>query len=77
MDSAKIREATARVVQFFRDNPDKGLVVDKAAVAKLDGGLLCRAEGPKRGGPRYRHAKKRWRKRECSHTWMVFASSPG
>ena len=46
MDSAKIREATARVVQFFRDNPDKGLVVDKAAVAKLDGGLLCRAEGP-------------------------------
>lgn len=46
MDSARIRQATSRVIRHFADNPDKGLVTDKAAVARLQTGLLCRAEGP-------------------------------
>lgn len=46
MDSSRIREATSRVIQFFAENPDKGLVTDKAAVATVQSGLMCRAEGP-------------------------------
>lgn len=46
MEGERIREATARVIQFFASNPDKGAVNDKAAVARVEGGLLCRAEGP-------------------------------
>lgn len=46
MDSERIREATSRVIQFFADNPDRGLVNDKAAVATVHSGLMCRAEGP-------------------------------
>lgn len=49
MDSARIRQATSRVIRHFADNPDKGLVTDKAAVARLQTGLLCRAEGPHGG----------------------------
>ena len=46
MNSSRIREATSRVIQFFAENPDKGLVTDKAAVATVQSGLMCRAEGP-------------------------------
>ena len=46
MSNAHIREAASRVIQFFAENPDKGPVNDKAAVATVQSGLLCRAEGP-------------------------------
>jgi uncharacterized OsmC-like protein len=46
MSGERIREAMTRVTQFFRGNPDKGLVTDKAAVAKIERGLICRADGP-------------------------------
>lgn len=46
MSNAHIREAASRVIQFFAENPDKGPITDKAAVATVQSGLLCRAEGP-------------------------------
>lgn len=46
MSDTRIQEAIARVTQYFADNPDKGAVSDKAAVATVQGGLVCRAEGP-------------------------------
>lgn len=46
MDSDRIREAIGGVTQFFASNPDKGLVTDKPAVARVQSGLMCRAEGP-------------------------------
>lgn len=46
MDTARIRDAVSGVLQYFADNPDKGPVADKAATATVQGGLVCRAEGP-------------------------------
>lgn len=47
MDSAHIQHAIAQVTQFFREHPDRGPVTDKAAVATVQSGLVCKAEGPR------------------------------
>ncbi|CAM5788528.1 OsmC family protein [Ottowia pentelensis] len=46
MSHERIQESIVRITQYFADNPDKGLVSDKAAIATLQDGLACKAEGP-------------------------------
>jgi uncharacterized OsmC-like protein len=46
MSSAHIRSSIAAVARYLSENPDKARVVDKAAVATLQGGLTCKAQGP-------------------------------
>lgn len=41
-----IRQAIENVIKFFSDHPEKASSKDKAAVAVVEEGLRCRAEGP-------------------------------
>ena len=46
MSNARIQDSIVRITQYFADNPDKGPISDKAAIATLQDGLACKAEGP-------------------------------
>ena len=46
MSIARIQQSIEGVTRFFAEHPEKGRVTDKAAVATLQDGLSCRAEGP-------------------------------
>ena len=46
MTNARIQQAIEGIAQFFSEHPEKGRVVDKSAVATIQDGLMCRAEGP-------------------------------
>ena len=46
-DSAHIRRSIEQVAQFFAEHPHKGRSTDSAAVAVIEDGLRCRAEGPR------------------------------
>lgn len=46
MSGASIREAIARTVAFFGENPEKARTPDPKAVATVQEGLRCRVEGP-------------------------------
>ena len=43
MSDPAIRDAFNSVVEYFRANPEKAISADSAAVARLEGGLRCRA----------------------------------
>ena len=46
MTIARIQQSIEAVTRFFSDYPEKGRVVDKAAVATIQDGLICKAVGP-------------------------------
>lgn len=46
MTIARIQQSIEGVARFLSEHPEKARVIDKAAVATLQGGLSCRAEGP-------------------------------
>lgn len=46
MTTARIQQSIAGVIQYLSDHPDKGPVTDKPAVATIQHGLMCKAEGP-------------------------------
>ena len=46
MTIAHIQQSIEGVARFFAENPERGRTTDKAAVATVQGGLLCKAEGP-------------------------------
>ena len=46
MTLSRIRQSIEDVTRFFSEHPEKALGTDKAAVATLEDGLVCRAEGP-------------------------------
>jgi len=43
---AQIKQSIERVTAFLTDHPEKALSTDTAAVAVMEVGLRCRAEGP-------------------------------
>jgi len=43
---AQIQQSIAGVTKFFSENPQRGRTTDKAAVATVQEGLRCKAEGP-------------------------------
>lgn len=46
MINGSVRQGIENVARFFAENPEKGLSPDKSAVAIVEEGLRCRAEGP-------------------------------
>lgn len=46
MTIAQIQQSIAGVTKFFSENPQRGRTTDKAAVATVQEGLRCKAEGP-------------------------------
>ncbi len=46
MTVARIQQAIEGVVRFFSEHPEKGRATDKSAVATIQDGLMCKAEGP-------------------------------
>ena len=46
MINGSVRQGIENVARFFAENPGKGLSRDKSAVAIVEEGLRCRAEGP-------------------------------
>ena len=46
MTTSRIQQAIEGVTQFFSEHPEKGRVTDKSAVAIIQDGLMCKAEGP-------------------------------
>ncbi len=46
MSIASIQQALENVGKYFTQNPDAARLTDKAAVAVIEEGLRCRAEGP-------------------------------
>ena len=46
MTTAQIQQSLEEVVRFFAKHPERGRSTDKAAVATLQAGLVCKAEGP-------------------------------
>jgi uncharacterized OsmC-like protein len=46
MTITRIQQAIEGVTKFFSEHPEKGRVTDIAAVATMQDGLACRAEGP-------------------------------
>jgi uncharacterized OsmC-like protein len=46
MTLSRIRQSIEGVTRYFSEHPDKGIATDAAAVATLQDGLVCRAEGP-------------------------------
>ena len=46
MSNADIRQSIESVIQFFSEHPEKARSKDKAAVAVVEEGLRCRADGP-------------------------------
>ncbi len=45
-DQKKIQESLQRVIELYRQNPDKAVGADKEAVATIEEGLRVRANGP-------------------------------
>lgn len=46
MTISRIQQSIEGVTRVFSEHPEKGLATDKATVATLQDGLVCRAEGP-------------------------------
>lgn len=46
MTITQIRQSIEGVSKFFAEHPEKARTTDKAAVATIQDGLLCKAEGP-------------------------------
>jgi uncharacterized OsmC-like protein len=46
MTAAHIQKSIEGVIKFYSEHPDKALSNDKAAVAVIEHGLRCKAEGP-------------------------------
>lgn len=46
MITTQIRQSIEGVIKLYSDHPEKALSTDKAAVAVIQGGLRCKAEGP-------------------------------
>ena len=48
MTNTQIRQSIERVIKLYSEHPEKALSTDKAAVAVIQEGLRCKAEGPNR-----------------------------
>jgi hypothetical protein len=46
MTIAQIHQSIEGVIRFYAEHPEKAQSTDKAAVAVIQGGLRCKAEGP-------------------------------
>jgi uncharacterized OsmC-like protein len=46
MTIAQIQQSIEGVIRFYSEHPEKALSTDKAAVAVIQEGLRCKAEGP-------------------------------
>jgi uncharacterized OsmC-like protein len=46
MTIAQIHQSIEDVIKLYSEHPEKALSTDKAAVAVIQGGLRCKAEGP-------------------------------
>lgn len=46
MTIAQIQQSIEHVAKFFSEHPERGRSTDKAAVATIQEGLRCKAEGP-------------------------------